>query len=92
MGLCSFCNTVETEGFFKSYCAPCANLRRILILYDSTKCIEILNRVLLRTDTQINHKIKMELSPSTVSNDTKECPKPTPSAPIPVPSAKQNKK
>ncbi len=90
--MCSFCTSNETEGFFKSYCTPCANLRRMLVLYDSTKCIEILNRVLLRTDAQINHKIKMELTPSTVSNDTKECAKPTPSAPIPVPSAKQNKK
>ena len=90
--MCSFCTSNETEGFFKSYCIPCANLRRMLVLYDSTKCIEILNRVLLRTDAQINHKIKMELTPSTVSNDTKDCPKPPPSVPIPIPSGKSKQK
>ncbi len=96
MGLCSFCTSVESEGFFKSYCIPCSNLRRMLILYDSTKCIEILNRVLLRTDAQIDHKIKMELSkPKMVTDDTTDYDNPklgakTPA--IPIPQAKQNKK
>ena len=67
-------------------------VRMLGSLYDSTKCIEILNRVLLRTDAQINHKIKMELTPSTVSNDTKDCPKPPPSVPIPIPSGKSKQK
>ena len=58
---CSFCNDKETEGWLKSYCKACANLRRMLVLYDSEKCIDILNRVLLRTDVQITNKINMEL-------------------------------
>jgi len=58
---CSFCNEKETEGWLKSYCKACANLRRMLVLYDSDKCIDILNRVLLRTDAQITNKINMEL-------------------------------
>tara|TARA_R110001632_G_scaffold146002_1_gene262886 strand:- start:440 stop:742 length:303 start_codon:yes stop_codon:yes gene_type:complete len=72
MGYCSFCNDKETEGWLKSYCKSCANLRRILILYDSEKCINILNRVLLRTDTQITNKINIELKRPVVSTIKKE--------------------
>lgn len=69
---CSFCNEKETEGWLKSYCKACANLRRMLVLYDSDKCIDILNRVLLRTDAQITNKINMELKRPVVSTIKKE--------------------
>lgn len=58
---CSYCLKYPAESYFKSYCEDCANLRRILILYDSKKCIDILNRVLLRTDPQISNKVNLEL-------------------------------
>jgi len=68
---CSFCNEYPTEGYFKSYCLSCANLRRMLVLYDSSKCIDILNRILLRTDTQISNKIQIELKRNMVSEINK---------------------
>ena len=61
MTYCSFCNEYETEGFFKSYCKNCAMLRRMLVIHNSEKCIEILKRVLIRNQNQIDHKINMEL-------------------------------
>ena len=69
---CSFCNEKETEGWLKSYCKSCANLRRMLVLYDSEKCIDILNRILLRTDAQISNKINIELKRSMVAEIKKE--------------------
>ena len=59
--VCTFCEQEDTESYFKSYCKSCANLRRMLVLYDSVKCIDILNRVLLRTPDQISNKVKLEL-------------------------------
>ena len=61
MGLCTFCQTYDTESYFKTYCTDCANLRRMLILYDSKQCISILNRVLLRTEAQVQNKVNLEL-------------------------------
>ena len=72
MGYCSFCGEYPSESWLKSYCKSCANLRRILILYDSEKCIDILNRILLRTDTQISNKINIELKKPVVSTIKKE--------------------
>ena len=70
---CGFCGEYETEGYFKSYCKSCANLRRMLVLYDSEKCIDILNRILLRTDAQINNKIGIELKRKVVAEIKKNC-------------------
>jgi len=72
MGYCSFCGEYPSETWLKSYCKSCANLRRILILYDSEKCIDILNRVLLRTDAQITNKINIELKRPVVSTIKKD--------------------
>ena len=69
---CSFCGEYPSESWLKSYCKSCANLRRILILYDSEKCINILNRVLLRTNEQISNKINLELKKPMVSLIKKE--------------------
>lgn len=69
---CTFCGEYPSEGWLKSYCKSCANLRRILILYDSEKCIDILNRVLLRTDAQITNKINLELKRPMVLEVKKE--------------------
>lgn len=65
--VCSFCQLNECEGFFKSYCKPCADLRRQLILYDPETCSDILNRVLLRSPQQITYKIQAELKRNAVS-------------------------
>jgi len=81
---CTFCNEYPAEGWLKSYCKSCANLRRILILYDSDKCINILNRILLRTETQISNKIQIELKRNMVteinkiSDDKKDYDQPRP--------------
>lgn len=71
--VCSFCQINDTESFFKSYCKPCADLRRQLILYDPQTCSDILNRCLLRSPEQITYKIQAELKRNAVSELKKKC-------------------
>lgn len=61
MGVCSFCNENPTEGYFYKYCKPCADLRRMLILHNATECIDILRKVLLRNNVQIDNQITKHL-------------------------------
>ena len=70
MGVCSFCEHQERESFWKSYCEDCAMLRRMLVLHDPKKCVEILKRCLIRNEQQITNKIHLELK--TESNDQKD--------------------
>lgn len=78
MGVCSFCEHQERESFWKSYCEDCAMLRRMLVLHDPKKCVEILKRCLIRNEQQISNKIHLELK--TESNDQRdyETPKNSP--------------
>ena len=78
MGVCSFCEHQERESFWKSYCEDCAMLRRMLVLHDPKKCVEILKRCLIRNEQQISNKINLELK--TESNDQRdyETPKNSP--------------
>tara|TARA_R110001632_G_scaffold11382_3_gene41146 strand:+ start:238 stop:510 length:273 start_codon:yes stop_codon:yes gene_type:complete len=78
MGVCSFCEHQERESFWKSYCEDCAMLRRMLVLHDPKKCVEILKRCLIRNEQQITNKIHIELK--TESNDQRdyETPKNSP--------------
>lgn len=61
MTKCYFCQEKE-KSFFSYFCDDCATLRRLLLINDPSKCIEILKRVLLRNDTQISNKIKLEVN------------------------------
>ena len=61
---CSFCEIKETDSYWQKYCKPCADLKRLLVLHDPEKCIEILKRVLLRNPDQINNKILLEIKGS----------------------------
>ena len=61
MGFCSFCNENEVEGWLKYYCTDCAMLKRMLVLHDPNKCVNILKRCLIRNEEQITNKIKLEL-------------------------------
>ena len=70
--VCSFCCLNEAEGWLKSYCKPCSDLRRQLILYDPQTCSDILNRVLLRSPQQITYKIQAELKRHAVSEIKKQ--------------------
>jgi len=78
MGVCSFCEHQERESFWKSYCEDCAMLRRMLVLHDPKKCVEILKRCLIRNEQQITNKIHIELK--TEGNDQRdyETPKNSP--------------
>jgi len=58
---CSYCNEYPCDGYLSSYCEDCAMLRRLLKIHDSKKCVNILRRVLIRNETQINNKINIEL-------------------------------
>lgn len=61
MGSCSFCNENERETYWSHYCKDCAMLRRMLVLHDPAKCVNILKRCLIRNADQIDNKIKIEL-------------------------------
>ena len=58
---CSFCNENERESYWSHYCKDCAMLRRMLVLHEPTKCVNILKRCLIRNADQIDNKIKLEL-------------------------------
>ena len=45
---CSFCNENERESYWSHYCKDCAMLRRMLVLHEPTKCVNILKRCLIR--------------------------------------------
>ena len=61
MGLCYFCSERQTTGYFHYYCEDCSTLRRLLLVNEPTKCIDILKRVLTRDGEQIDRKIKSEI-------------------------------
>jgi len=68
--VCSFCEINEKEGFFKSYCLDCAMLRRMLVLHEPSKCVDILKRCLLRNPQQITNKINIELKKNIATTGT----------------------
>tara|TARA_R110000772_G_C13159365_1_gene425810 strand:+ start:449 stop:721 length:273 start_codon:yes stop_codon:yes gene_type:complete len=73
MAICSFCEEQERESFWKSYCENCAMLRRMLVLHNPKKCVEILKRCLIRNEQQITNKINLELrQPVSISDDLKD--------------------
>ncbi len=72
MAICSFCEESEREGFWKSYCEDCAMLRRMLVLHNPKKCVEILRRCLIRNEQQITNKINLELKKEIEGNDQRD--------------------
>tara|TARA_R110002073_G_scaffold453_2_gene3769 strand:- start:2058 stop:2342 length:285 start_codon:yes stop_codon:yes gene_type:complete len=57
---CLFCQERDRVSYFSSWCIECANLRRMLLLYDPKKCTDILKRTLTRDTKQIEYKISQE--------------------------------
>jgi len=58
---CYFCDTRDRVGYWSNWCEDCANLRRMLLLYDPKKCCDILKRTLTRDEKQINFKVNQEI-------------------------------
>ena len=71
---CGFCNNAEVDSWFGSWCEDCAMLRRLLLVNEPKKCIDILKRVLLRNDKQITNKINLEIH--NTADDQKDYEKP----------------
>lgn len=80
---CLFCQERDRVSYFSSWCIACANLRRMLLLYDPEKCTDILKRTLTRDEKQITYKIQQEVkalvnkeieapNPKTIVDDTDE--------------------
>jgi len=61
MGKCYFCCERERVGYWSYWCEDCANLRRMLLIYEPEKCISILKRTLTRDDNQIKYKVQQEI-------------------------------
>lgn len=61
MGKCYFCCERERVGYWSYWCEDCANLRRMLLIYEPEKCISILKRTLTRDDNQITYKVQQEI-------------------------------
>jgi len=74
MGVCGFCNENEKQSYWVSWCEDCANLRRMLVLHNPSKCVSILKRCLIRNEEQITNKIKLELHKN--GNDQEDYDKP----------------
>lgn len=69
--ICYFCTERNRVGYWSYWCEDCANLRRMLLIYDPEKCISILKRTLMRDDSQINYKITQEIK-KIVNNQIEE--------------------
>jgi len=69
--ICYFCGGRERLGYWSYWCESCANLRRMLLIYDPEKCCSILKRTLMRDDSQINYKITQEIK-KIVNNQIEE--------------------
>ena len=61
MFTCYYCCERERVSYFSNWCADCANLRRMLLIYDPKKCTDILKRTLTRDENQITYKISQEV-------------------------------
>ena len=61
VGTCYFCSERPRIGYWSYYCQDCANLRRMLLIYDPEKCISILKRTLTRDNSQIDYKVQQEI-------------------------------
>ena len=58
---CYFCEERDRVGYWSNWCLECANLRRMLLIYDPKKCTDILKRTLTRDNNQITYKISQEV-------------------------------
>lgn len=58
---CYFCDERERVGYWSYWCEDCANLRRMLLIYEPEKCTSILKRTLTRDDNQIQYKVQQEI-------------------------------
>ena len=79
--ICYFCTERNRVGYWSYWCEDCANLRRMLLIYDPEKCISILKRTLMRDDSQINYKITQEIK-KIVNNQIEETNDKTDNLPI----------
>jgi len=68
---CLYCEERDRVSYFSNWCEDCANLRRLLLIYEPQKCIDILKRTLTRDDTQITYKINQEIK-KIVNKDIKD--------------------
>ena len=57
---CYFCEEADRVGYWSNWCIECANLRRMLLLYNPKQCTDILKRTLTRDSKQIDYKITQE--------------------------------
>lgn len=58
---CLYCEERDRVSYWSNWCEDCANLRRLLLIYEPKKCIDILKRTLTRDDAQITYKIHQEI-------------------------------
>ena len=58
---CYFCEESDRVGYWSNWCLECANLRRMLLLYNPKQCCDILKRTLTRDSKQIDFKISQEV-------------------------------
>ena len=70
---CYFCEESDRVGYWSNWCLECANLRRMLLLYDPKQCTDILKRTLTRDSKQIDYKISQEQK-SLVNKDIEKKP------------------
>ena len=58
---CYLCDTETATGFFAYYCKNCNQIKRLISLYGLDRVFNILNNVLVRSETQQSYKLKTEL-------------------------------
>ena len=58
--VCYLCGE-NSRDFFGFYCPKCNNIKRLIALYGLDRVYEIMEFVLVRTEDQQAHKIKIQL-------------------------------
>jgi len=59
MGSCYLCEENSRYSHFAYFCERCQRIKRMINLYGLERVVDILDFVLVRNQTQQNHKIKI---------------------------------
>tara|TARA_R110000782_G_scaffold105881_2_gene193907 strand:- start:108 stop:308 length:201 start_codon:yes stop_codon:yes gene_type:complete len=61
MSVCLFCEIEEKEFWGSYFCGTCKDIKNISKVYSFQKSLEVLRKVCLRNETQLDNNVKREL-------------------------------
>ena len=73
MTICYFCENVQVETWFGSFCSDCRKIKNIGNIYGFKEIKLVLEKVCIRNEKQRQFKIDSKLKESDQENDTITC-------------------